>query len=135
MQYVRMIAGLAAIAALSACMPEDEMPSGAGLYGEYCAACHGADARGTGELAGRVGVPVPDLTKLSARNGGVFPLVRVMNKVDGYRRGSAPGHPVMPEMGYLMEGPMVRVDVGDGTMTPTPAKLLAIAEYLEAVQR
>jgi len=135
MQHVGILAGLAAVGLLWACAPEERLPSGAQLYGDYCAACHGADARGSGPVASGVGVPVPDLTTLSARNGGVFPLVRVMSKVDGYARGESPGRAVMPELGHLLDGPLVRVDTGDGRMTPTPAKLIAIAEYIEGVQR
>lgn len=135
MQYLGLVAGLAGVALIAACAPEDRMPSGAELYGDYCVACHGTDARGTGPASRSAPVPAPDLTTLAARNGGAFPLTRVMSQVDGYARGRKDHGGAMPELGHLLDGPLVRVDTGDGAMTPTPAKLLAIADYLESVQR
>jgi mono/diheme cytochrome c family protein len=49
------------------------MPSGQEMYGQFCAACHGADARGNGPTASSLKAPPPDLTKLSKRNNGKFP--------------------------------------------------------------
>lgn len=135
MRYIGVVAGFLAAGTIWACAPEERIPSGAELYGDYCAACHGADARGSATAAAQVGVPVPDLTTLAARNGGTFPLVRVMSKVDGYARGSSPGRAVMPELGHLLDGPLVRVETGGGVLTPTPLKLVSIADYLKQQQR
>lgn len=135
MQYLGLVAGLAGVAVLVACAPEDRMPGGAELYGDYCVACHGADARGSGTTSRNAPGSMPDLTTLTARNGGTFPLVRVMSQVDGYARGRKEHGGAMPELGHLLDGPLVRVETGSGVMTPTPAKLLAIADYLESVQR
>jgi hypothetical protein len=123
------------VGGLAACAPEERLPSGAELYNDYCVACHGTAARGDGAQAARVRAPVADLTTLAARNGGEFPLARVMSKVDGYARGTQPYSGAMPELGHLLDGPLVRVDTGDGYLTPTPAKLLMIAEYLETLQQ
>jgi mono/diheme cytochrome c family protein len=47
--------------------------SGKQMYDEYCAVCHGANAKGNGPAAA-VLVPRPtDLTSLTSRNGGSFP--------------------------------------------------------------
>ena len=47
--------------------------SGKQMYDEYCAVCHGANAKGNGSAAA-VLVPRPtDLTSLTSRNGGRFP--------------------------------------------------------------
>lgn len=135
MRYLGIVAGLAGAGLIWACAPEERIPSGAALYADYCAACHGTDARGSGPEAAGVGVAIPDLTTIAARNNGVFPLAEVMSKVDGYARGRSPGRSVMPELGHLLDGPLVRVDTGDGMLTPTPAKLIAIADYLKTVQR
>ncbi len=125
----------AGAAALAGCAPEERVPSGHALYGQHCAACHGADGRGDAQVARALAVEMPDLGTLSARAGGTFPLVAVMSKVDGYARGVGGGGSQMPELGHLLDGPLVRVDTGDGRMTPTPAKLVAIAEYLRTLQR
>lgn len=47
-------------------------PSGAELYKQHCAACHGADLKGTGPAPRPFRTP-PDLTTLAKRHGGKFP--------------------------------------------------------------
>jgi mono/diheme cytochrome c family protein len=52
-------------------------------YLNYCAACHGADAKGDGTLGQFLTLAVPDLTKLTKLNAGTFPEERVMEVIDG----------------------------------------------------
>ena len=130
-------AGILAVVAagvVAACMPREYAPSGQALYNENCAACHGPGGTGDGPAAGAYAEPLPDLTTLAARNDGVFPLREVMTQIDGYGRGARVGEG-MPEMGHLLDGPVTRVDTGDGIMTPTPVKLLALARHVESLQR
>lgn len=54
-------------------IPPTYVPSGKTMYLQYCAACHGADARGDGPAAPTLRVPPPDLTLLARRNQGRFP--------------------------------------------------------------
>lgn len=42
---------------------------GAVLYQAYCAVCHGPAARGDGAAARHLRMPVPDLTRIAARDG------------------------------------------------------------------
>lgn len=132
------VAGSAA--ALAGCMLREmpEPPEGAALFAENCAMCHGADARGQGELANELrsetGRKPADLTTISRRNKGNFPRARVLSYIDGYTRGPLPDQN-MPEFGLLLEGPTVPVDSGDGVMSPTPRPLAALAVYLESIQR
>ena len=67
-----------------------------------------------------------DLTRISVRNGGTFPTTRVLSNIDGYARSDMDG-PGMPEFGELMSGDLVPYDSGDGIETPTPRKLVALA--------
>lgn len=53
-------------------------PTGAQLYSQYCAACHGADLKGTGPAPEPYKAP-PDLTTLARRNGGKFPETHVLD--------------------------------------------------------
>ncbi|MGS4948080.1 c-type cytochrome [Meridianimarinicoccus sp. RP-17] len=101
-------------------------------FADHCASCHGADARGEGPAAAGMNVPPPDLTLLSERNGGAFPLVEVMSQIDGYTRGPS----AMPEFGsLLLEDTMVMVETSPGVQTPTPERLVLMARYLETLQR
>ena len=47
--------------------------SGKQTYKQYCASCHGLDARGNGPAAFVLKTPPPDLTTLAKRHGGKFP--------------------------------------------------------------
>ena len=126
-------AGLGLAASLAACMPQTAgtTPGGRALYTDYCAACHGDAGKGDGVAAAGLTPRPADLTTLAARNGGVFPVVRVMGKVYGYNQGKGGGGGPMPEFGPLLEGPTVLVETAPGIMTPTPAKLVALAEHVE----
>ena len=53
-------------------------PTGAQLFGQYCAACHGNDLKGTGSAPEPYTAP-PDLTTLAKRNGGTFPETHVLD--------------------------------------------------------
>jgi mono/diheme cytochrome c family protein len=54
-------------------LPPGYVPSGQLMYQQYCAACHGADARGSGPLRSLLKTPPPDLTQLARRHLGRFP--------------------------------------------------------------
>ena len=82
------LSGLVALACSSAPAPQStavpdltwdqvDAADGKTLYEGLCASCHGADARGEGPVAEDLTVPMPDLTLLTERNGGKFPLARV----------------------------------------------------------
>jgi len=119
---------------LIACARPPEV-QGRALYQEFCVSCHGESGRGDGPAAPGLDRKVPDLTLISARNGGTYPLADVLSTIDGYSR-AREDNLTMPEFGVMMEdGPLVMVDTGDGIPTPTPERLLALAEYLRTLQR
>ena len=128
---------LVPILLLAACVEKDAPPSGAEDFAAFCSACHGAGGEGDGEAAATLDRKPADLTGLSARNGGVFPGTRVMAKIWGYT-GVKPGHrdegSPMPQFGPLLQGELVPYDGGDGIATPTPVRLVQIAEYLKTLQ-
>jgi hypothetical protein len=106
---------------------------GAADFNELCAPCHGPSGRGDGPLAEGLDHAPADLTGLSARNDGVFPMAKVMNKIWGYEKGAAPSD-IMPKFEPLMEGRTVLVDIGDGIQTPTPERMVEIANYVAGLQ-
>jgi mono/diheme cytochrome c family protein len=128
------ILGVLGTVTLWACaeIPEVE---GQQLYAEMCSGCHGATGRGDGPSAASVNRPVPDLTLISARNGGTFPMARVLSQIDGYTRAKH-GNLTMPEFGVMMEDqPTVLMDTGDGIQTAVPRPMADLALYLEGLQR
>jgi len=65
---------LASVLLLVACQSQPTyMPSGEQTYKQYCAACHGADAKGHGPVASVLTTPPPDLTTLAKSHSGKFP--------------------------------------------------------------
>ena len=129
------LAFLLTVFVAAACMPTKiptEAISPAADYAAYCSACHGAGGTGDGDLAKELSKKPANLTRLSARNGGVFPTTRVMAQIWGYA--GAKGRGVMPDFGPLMDGETVLYDGGDGIETPTPLRLVALAEYLKSLQ-
>jgi mono/diheme cytochrome c family protein len=126
-------AGAVAAGVLAACQPVPEA-NGARLYHDYCSGCHGDDGRGDGPAAAGLARKPADLTRIAARNGGVFPRVKVMSWIDGFTRAGKHGGQVMPVFDPLLTGPDVLVDTGSGVMTPTPIQLVALADYVEGLQ-
>lgn len=107
---------------------------GRATFLSLCAGCHGATAMGNGPLANLMTVTPPDLTELAARNGGEFPLTRVVQRIDGTTEVQAHGGP-MPTFGLLMDGPSAALMAPDGTDVVVPEAIAHIATWLMEVQR
>jgi len=60
-------------AATTGPLPYVPPTSGAAMYAEYCASCHGKDGKGDGPVAPALKTRLPDLTLLAKRNRGRFP--------------------------------------------------------------
>ena len=61
-----------------------------------CAQCHGVDGTGNGVMAGFLVGSLPDLSRLQADNGGVFPVQRLYDIIDGGAEIGAHGSSEMP---------------------------------------
>ncbi|WP_317054740.1 cytochrome c [Roseovarius rhodophyticola] len=103
------------------------------IFADNCVECHGADAKGDGPWAKNLKTQPADLTKIASRRNGVWPMLEVMSIIDGYSKKTIPREE-MPIIIGLSEGPMVDFDTGNGLVEPTPARLVAIAIYLESIQ-
>src|SRR5581483_9497971 len=57
--------------------------AGQDLFREYCAVCHGSNAKGGGPAAAALNVKPADLTGISQRNGGKYPEIRVQRVING----------------------------------------------------
>jgi mono/diheme cytochrome c family protein len=103
---------------------------GASIYRNYCAACHGPDARGNGPVSTALKKDVPDLTKLSQRNGGVFPAIHVRSTIMFGADELLPAHGSreMPIWGRTFHEIEFDQDLGN-------VRLENIVRYLESVQR
>jgi mono/diheme cytochrome c family protein len=84
-----------------------EQFSGAELYEQLCASCHGLSGRGDGPVV-RTGVP--DLTRLAHRDGGEFPTADVQRVIDGRWDRRAHGDRNMPVWGWQLYDDAVQDD-------------------------
>jgi mono/diheme cytochrome c family protein len=101
---------------------------GPDLYRSYCAVCHGADATGHGPMAPSLKTPPPDLTRLAARNGGLFPRDQVRRIISGEQTQASHGTREMPLWGPIFSQVTRDVDLGR-------VRVDNLARYLEELQR
>ena len=105
-------------------------------YEEKCAVCHGLDGKGKGSFAELLTVPMPDLTTLAARNGGVFPHQRVYRLIDGREEAKAHGPREMPIWGqdYLVKADQAFFGYGINREAFVRSRILALIDYLHRLQ-
>ena len=72
---------LASLSQVSFAQPRVDL--GKSEYESSCASCHGASGKGDGAMVGMLTKPPSDLTTLARRNGGVFPVQRISEMIDG----------------------------------------------------
>jgi mono/diheme cytochrome c family protein len=96
--HTLLIAALATLAT-GAFAAEPAKTLGQREYEGHCAVCHGVTGKGDGPYAGIIETKMPDLTVLSKRNNGVFPVDRVYATIDGAATLKAHGTRVMPIWG------------------------------------
>ena len=77
--------------------------SGKQTYMQYCASCHGSDARGDGPAASVLKTPPPDLTTLAQRHGGKFPNEYVFDVLRFGTRFVAHGSSDMPHLRFYRQ--------------------------------
>ncbi len=133
MRYFMILAsiGISSVATISAADEFSDL--GKDLFVEHCARCHGIDATGNGPDATDLKTVPADLTKISERRGGVWPMLEVMSILDGYLKAKEPRDD-MPIITKLNDGPTVAFDTGNGLVTRIPSRLIEVAEYLESIQ-
>ena len=83
--------------------PPTYLPSGQQIYQQFCAACHGADAKGNGPAVSRLKTAPPDLTTLAQRNMGKFPYDYVTSILRFGPGPSAHGSSDMPTWGPIFQ--------------------------------
>lgn len=113
--------------------------AGAGEFQAWCSRCHGVDGKGNGPIAKELETPPPDLTRLSAKNGGIFPVQQVQDSIDGRRMDAGHGTRQMPVWGNwfafdVTAGGLLKTDRAK-TQEEIQARVGRIAAYLKSIQR
>lgn len=106
---------------------------GAEAFTDHCAVCHGLEAIGDGPMAPILMFAPADLTRLAARNDGVFPTARVVRRIDGREEVMAHGGP-MPLFGEILGGASGVIDAPDGSPVFTTEEIVDITAWLATIQ-
>ncbi|HEX2842097.1 c-type cytochrome [Hyphomicrobium sp.] len=102
---------------------------GAEEYKESCAACHGTNAQGRGDLGQKLFKKPNDLTEIPKRNNGAFPFRRVFDIIAGDQ--PVDGHDTMhmPKYAERMKGEDFQPGYNRAHL-----RILELAHYLESIQ-
>ncbi|WP_208353352.1 c-type cytochrome [Pseudaestuariivita rosea] len=112
----------------------ESVEAGRQIFLQNCATCHGINGRGDGPMTGALATQPPDLTRLTANNEGVFPMVRVVFRIDGRDPITSHGGP-MPMFGHMLDGRSAALDAEDGTPILTSEMMVDLVSYLQTMQR
>jgi mono/diheme cytochrome c family protein len=143
MRAVSITAFIAMIAIASVSDARGQGPElGESEFMNSCASCHGPAGKGDGPVISSLIKPPPDLTKLSERNGGVFPFSRVHEVIDGTIPVMTHGTRDMPVWGQVYRRNARSSQQGTGpSFLPNEiaealvrVKMLALIEYISTLQ-
>jgi mono/diheme cytochrome c family protein len=126
---------VAALALASAgVMAQQRVDMGKREYDNNCAACHGSSGKGNGPYAELLRKSPPDLTMMAKRNGGVFPMSRAYEVIEG--AGVGHGTRDMPIWGqdYNVKAAEYYMDVPYNPEAYVRTRILALVEYLNRLQ-
>lgn len=99
-----------------------------------CAVCHGKDGKGSGPYAEQLKRSLPDLTTMARRNGGVFPVSRTYEIIEG--AGAGHGTRDMPVWGmdYTLQAAEQLPDLPYNQAQYVRTRIMALLEYLNKLQ-
>lgn len=100
-----------------------------------CASCHGTNGKGNGLLVEWLRRSPTDLTTLTKRNGGVFPVSRMYETIEG---ANVPSHGSrdMPVWGtdYRVKAAEYYIDVPYDPEIYVRTRILSLIEYINRLQ-
>lgn len=102
--------------------------SGQQMFANYCAPCHGVDARGHGPVAPVLKMAPTDLTLLSRNNHGKFPDTHIVSVLRNGADMPAHGSAEMPVWGPIL-GKMSTTNPQDKML-----RISNLSRYLETLQ-
>ncbi len=125
---------LALLVAGTSVLAQGKADLGKREYDSNCASCHGVDGKGGGAYVDFLKRTPTDLTILAKRNGGVFPISRVYEVIDG--AGVGHGSRDMPVWGqdYRVKAGEYYVDVPYDSEAFVRTRILTLSEYLSRLQ-
>jgi mono/diheme cytochrome c family protein len=118
-----------AVTAQEPASPKPSVIAGANNFAQYCVACHGKDAQGTGALAATLKPKPADLTLLARNNGGAYPRDMVFQVIDGRKKVKGHGGGDMPQWGETFLAAS-----GSDNTDAVKRRIDTLVEYLATLQ-
>ena len=106
--------------------------AGREYYLRYCAACHGFDAKGDGPVAPALAAKPSDLTTITQRRNGEFPMDELSEVIDGRKAVTAHGSREMPVWGERFGRDVQGSPTHDQAIR---GQILMLLVYLQSIQR
>ena len=133
MQTMRLMLGLLALGVAGGANAQaiDEY-AGVETFQRYCASCHGTGGTGDGPVAAAIPIPVPDLTRLEARDGERFDEDLLRRIIDGRQAVIYHGTRYMPVWGdefWVEEGADEAAEERVDTIVRN------LVDYIRSIQR
>jgi len=102
--------------------------SGREMFVNYCAPCHGKDAKGNGPAAAALKQAPANLTELAKENGGKFPDIKVSAVLRGEAKVAAHGTQEMPVWGPVFWR------MSQGHADEVQQRITNLTRYLKSLQ-
>jgi mono/diheme cytochrome c family protein len=136
---VILLAASTAIGMIDVALAQKEESLGKTEFLRSCASCHGTAGKGDGPVAKSLVKPPADLTGLSEKNNGVFPITRVYEVIDGRFQILIHGTRDMPVWGdAYMQGLVDPTSRGFTSKalaeTLVRTRILMLVEYISTLQ-
>lgn len=123
---------MSALAAAALAQPKVDL--GKREFESKCAVCHGKDGKGGGPYAEQLKRSLPNLTTMAQRNGGLFPVSRTYETIEG----AGPGHGTrdMPVWGldYTIQAAEMLPELPYNQALFVRTRIMALLEYLNQLQ-
>jgi mono/diheme cytochrome c family protein len=108
--------------------PQTSPASGKEMFLNYCAACHGKDAKGDGPAAPGLKATPADLTVLAKLNGGKYPANKVTSILRGQTNLVPHGDQEMPVWGRVFWS------MSQGSEAVVTQRIANLNRYIESLQ-
>ena len=102
--------------------------SGDQLFREFCAVCHGIDAKGNGPAAPALKSAPTDLTQFSRRNNSKYPELRMRDILNNREAVPAHGNSEMPVWGDIFKSISANQTFGQ-------MRVDALVKYIQTIQK
>ena len=114
---------------------DDPVVTGSKTFKAKCASCHGDDAKGKNSSDTNKELNAPDLTQISKRNNGEFPVSRIYAIIDGREVLQEHGTRAMPTWGDLFLSDTIWEGCSQVDEQIVRGRILELILYLDSIQQ